>query len=116
MEEFDGKGHDHTLNRQVRIYEDYSREKVETIREGIRLDMAPRIIKKNLKNKKLVCDATMPSSSSLYHKVNRVKREDCKDQVKITAAKFKKMLEDKSLFPEDEHEVYVANYMVGEYA
>ena len=26
------------------------------------------------------------------------------------------MLEDKSLFPEDEHEAFVANYMVGEYA
>ena len=116
MEELDGKGHDHTLNRQVRIYEDYSREKVETIREGIRLDMKMRIIKKNLKNKKLVCDETMPSNSSLYHIMNRVKREDFKDQVKITVAKFKKMLEDKSLFPEDEHEAFVANYMVDKYA
>ena len=95
MEQLDGKGHDHTENRQVRIYEHYSREKVEAIREGIRLDMKPRIIKKNLKNKKLLFDATMPSSSSLYHKFNRVKRDVCKDQVKITAAQFKKLLEDK---------------------
>ena len=45
-----------------------------------------------------------------------VKRDVCKDQVKITAAQFKKLLEDKSYFPQNEHETFVANYMVDEYA
>ena len=31
MEQLDGKGHDHTENRQVRIYEHYSREILEAI-------------------------------------------------------------------------------------
>ena len=52
MEELHGKGHDHTEDRKARCYEHYSREKLETIREGIRLDMKPRLITKNLKNKK----------------------------------------------------------------
>ena len=65
MEQLDSIGHDHTENRNVRIYKHYSREKVEVIRDGIRRDMKPRIIKNNLKNKKLLFDATIPSSSSL---------------------------------------------------
>ena len=116
MEQLDSIGHDHTENRNVRIYEHYSREKVEVIRDGICRDMKPRIIKNNLKNKKLLSDATMPSRSSLYHKFSRVKRDVCNDGVKITAARFKKLLEDKSYFPENEHETFVADYMVEEYA
>ena len=53
--------------------------------------MKPRLIKKNLKNKKLLCDATMPSMSSLYHKVKRVKRADGKDQDQITVDQFKQV-------------------------
>ena len=116
MEQLYCKGHDHTENRQARVYEHYSTEKLDTIKEGIRLDLKPRYIKKSLKSKELVCDETMPSISSLYHKFNRVRRDDCTDQVKITAAQFKKLIEDNSFFPENEHEAFVAKYMVDEYA
>ena len=78
--------------------------------------MKPRLIKKNLKNKKLLCDATMPSKSSMYHKYNRVRRADGKDQVKITVAEFKQLLEDNSYFPDNEHEAFVAMHWVDEYA
>ena len=91
MEELDGKGHDHTEDRKARCYEHYSREKLETIREGIRLDMKPRHITKNLKNKKLLSDSTMPSKSSIYHKFSRVKRADGKDQDEIPVDQFKQV-------------------------
>ena len=116
MEELHGKGHNHTEDRKARCYKHYSREKLETIREGILLDMKLRLITKNLKNKKLLCDATMPSKSSLNHKVNRVKRADGKDQVKITVAQFKQLLEDNSIFPDNAHEAFVAMHWVDEYA
>ena len=58
----------------------------------------------------------MPSKSSLYHKFNRVRKDDCKHQVKITAAQFEKLLEDNSFFPDNEHEAFVVKYIVDEYA
>ena len=116
MEELNGKDHDHTEDRKARCYEHYSREKLETIREGIRSDIKPRFITKNLKKKKLLCDETMPSKSSMYHKFNRVRHADGKDQVKITVAEFKQLCEDNSFFPENEHEAFVAMHWVDEYA
>ena len=116
MEPVDGKDHDHTENRKARVYEHYSTEKLDAIKEGIRLDLKPRYIKKSLKSKELVCDETMPSISSLYHKFNRVRRDDCTDQVKITVAQFKQLLEDNSIFPENAHETFVGMHWVDEYA
>ena len=53
--------------------------------------MKPRDITKNLKNKKLLSDATMPSKSSIYHKFKRVKRADGKDQDQIPVDQFKQV-------------------------
>ena len=112
MEEIYPKVHDHRENRQERCYENYTTDQVDAIKECINLDLKPRFIKKSLKCKELVTDASMPSKSSLYHKFNRVRKDDCKDQVKITATQFEKLLQDNSYFPDNEHDAFVVKYIV----
>ena len=90
-----------------RTYENYNEEETEAIKEAIELDMNTRNIKKAIKKKKLRTDQSMPKASSFYHKVNQLKKELEKDQVKITVDKFKELLEKNSAVPEDDDEAYI---------
>ena len=83
------EGHDHAEVEGERIYHHYSDDQVEAMKENIELDVATRNIRKSLKNKGLVTDASMPDSSSFYHKVNQIKKELQKDQVFL---KFKRLV------------------------
>ena len=92
MEEIDPKVHDHTENREERIYENYTKDQVDTMKECIDLDMRTRYIKKSLKKKELLTDASMPKPSSFYHKVNKIKKQLYENQVKIIVDEFQKIL------------------------
>ena len=88
MEEIDQPVHDHTENREERIYENYTKDQVDAMKECIDLDLQPRNIKKSLKKKELLTDASMPKPSSFYHKVHQIKKQLSKNQVKITVSEF----------------------------
>ena len=81
MDEKDFKDHDHKEDESQRIYQHYTDDQVEAMKENIELDVEPRNIKKMLKNKGLVTDDSMPKPSSFYHKVNQLKKELDMDQV-----------------------------------
>ena len=116
MEEIDSKVHDHRENRQERIYENYTTDQVDAIKECIDLDLKPRFIKKSLKIKELVTDGSMTRSSSFYHKVNQIRKKICKDQVKISVSEFDKLLKDNSYFPNNADDAFVVKYFVDEHA
>ena len=61
MEEIDPKVHDHTENREERIYENYTKDQVDARQECIDLDLKPRNINKSLKKKELLTDASRSS-------------------------------------------------------
>ena len=92
MEEINPKDHDHTENREERVYENYSNDQVDAMKESIDLDMETRNIKKSLKKKELLTDASMPKPSSFYHKVNQIKKQLYENQVKIIVDEFQKIL------------------------
>ena len=112
MEEIDRKVHDHTENRDERIYENYMNDQVDAMKECIELDMKSRYIKKSLLKKELLTDASMPKLSSFYHKVNLIKRQISKDQVKISVSEFQKILKENSYFPENGDEAFVVKSFV----
>ena len=114
MEEIDPKVHDHTENREERIYENYMKDQVEAMKECIDLDMRTRYIKKSLKKKELLSDASIPKPSSFYHKVHLIKKQISKDQVKISVSEFHKILNENSYFPENAHEAFVVKSFVEE--
>ena len=107
FDEKEAKDHDHK-ERLRRVYENYTDEQTNAMKEAIGLDMETRNIKKFLKKEQLVTDATMPKSSSFYHKVNQIKKELKMDQVKITIEEFKNLLDDNKAVSEDKDEVYIA--------
>ena len=83
MDSKNSKDYDHAEVKGKRIYHHYSDDQVEAMKENIDLDVATRNIRKGL-----VTDASMPDSSSFYHKVNQIKKELQKDQV---FSKFKRL-------------------------
>ena len=116
MEEINPKDHDHTEIREERVYENYTNDQVDAMKECIDLDLQPRNIKKSLKKKELLTDASMPKPSSFYHKVNQIKKQLSKNQVKITVSEFQKILKENSYFPENADEAFVVKSFVEENA
>ena len=114
MEEINPKDHDHTEIREERVYENYMNDQVDAMKECIDLDMQTRYIKKSLKKKELLTDASMPKPSSFYHKVNQIKKQLSKNQVKITVEEFQKILKENSYFPENADEAFVVKSFVEE--
>ena len=112
MEEIKPKDHDHTENREERVYENYLNDQVDAMKECIDLDLKPRYIKKSLKKKELLTDASMLKPSSFYHKVNQIKKQLSKNQVKITVEEFQKILKENSNIPENANEAFVVKSFV----
>ena len=84
------------------------------MKESIDLDMETRNIKKSLKKKELLTDALMPKLSSFYHKVNQIKKQLSKNQVKITVEEFQKIVKENSIIPENTDEAFVVKFFVEE--
>ena len=101
MEEINPKDHDHTEIREERVYENYTNDQVDAMKDCIDLDMKTRYIKKTLKKKELLTDASMPKPSSFYHKVNQIKKQLSKNQVRITVSEFQKILKENLIFSQE---------------
>ena len=84
------------------------------MKESIDLDLETRNIKKILKKKELLTDASMPKPSSFYHKVNQIKKQLSKNQVKITVEEFQKILKENSNIPKNANEAFVVKSFVEE--
>ena len=82
MDDKNFKGHDHAEVEGERIYHHNSDDQVEAMKEDIELDVPTRNIRKSLKNKGLVTDASMPE-------VNQIKKELLEAQVCL---KFKRLV------------------------
>ena len=114
MEEINPKDHDHKEIREERVYENYTNDQVDAMKESIDLDLETRNIKKSLKKKELLTDASMLKPSSFYHKVNQIKKQLSKNQVKITVEEFQKILKENSNIPENADEAFVVKSFVEE--
>ena len=74
------------------------------------------MIKKSLKSKQLVTDGSMPSKSSLYHKLNYMRKKIGQDQVKISVSEFDNLLKDNSYFPKNANDAFVVKYFLDPHA
>jgi hypothetical protein len=113
MDEKEAKNHNHE-EIEKRKYENYTNEQVNVMKESLQLDMNTRNIKKSLKNQDLIADDKMPATSSFYHKINQLKKELKRDQVKITLDEFKEIVENNSAIPKNADEAYIVESHIEE--
>jgi hypothetical protein len=73
-------------------------------KESLQLNMNTRNIKKSLKNQDLIAKDKMPATSTFYHKINQLKKELKRNQVKITLDEFKEIVENNSAIPKNADE------------